>query len=94
MARNPRASRLETRTARLKLKVRQKPYDFTTISPGIALGYRRNRAAGVWVVRVADGHGGNWTKRVGLADDHEPSDNANVFDWWEAVEEAQAGPRH
>ena len=89
MARNPRASRLETRTARLKLKVRQKPYDFTTISPGIALGYRRNRAAGTWVVRVADGHGGNWTKRVGLADDHEPSDNANVFDWWEAVEAAR-----
>ena len=89
MARNPRASRLETRTARLKLKVRQKPYDFTTISPGIVLGYRRNRAAGTWVVRVADGHGGNWTKRVGLADDHEPSDNANVFDWWEAVEAAR-----
>jgi hypothetical protein len=32
--RRPRASRLETRTARLKLPVRQKPYDFTAISPG------------------------------------------------------------
>ena len=79
MARKPRASRLETRTSRLKLAVRQKPYDFTTISPGIALGYRRNKAAGVWVVRVADGHGGNWTKRVGLADDFENADGANVF---------------
>ena len=46
MARRPRASRLETRTARLKLPARQKPYDFTTLSPGIALGYRRNHAAG------------------------------------------------
>jgi hypothetical protein len=89
MARNPRASRLETRTARLKLKVRQKPYDFTTISPGIALGYRRNRAAGTWVLRAADGRGGNWTKRVGLADDHEKSDAANVLTWFEAIEAAR-----
>jgi integrase len=89
MARSPRASRLETRTARLKLKVRRKPYDFTTISPGIAVGYRRNRAAGVWVVRAADGHGGNWTKRVALADDFEESDSANVLTWFEAIEAAR-----
>ena len=49
MARRPRASQLETRTARLKLPVRQKPYAFTTIAPGIALGYRRNAGGGVWV---------------------------------------------
>jgi hypothetical protein len=83
MARRPRASRLETRTARLKLRLRQKPYDFTTISPGIALGYRRNRAAGTWVLRAADGHGGNWTKRVALAD------GANVLTWWQAIEAAR-----
>jgi len=41
MARRPRAARLETRTARLKLKVRKKPYDFTSIAPRIRLGYRR-----------------------------------------------------
>jgi integrase len=89
MARRPRASQLETRTARLKLKVRQKPYDFTTISPGIALGYRRNRAAGTWVLRAADGHGGNWTKRVALADDFEEADGANVLTWWQAIEAAR-----
>lgn len=89
MARRPRASRLETRTARLKLGVREKPYDFTTISPGIALGYRRNRAAGTWVVRVADGHGGNWTKRVGLADDHEEADGEHVLTWWQASDKAR-----
>jgi hypothetical protein len=65
MARRPRASRLETRTSRLKQPVREKPYDFTVISPGIALGYRRNKAAGTWVVRVADGKGGNWTSASG-----------------------------
>jgi hypothetical protein len=89
MARNPRASRLENRTSRLKLEVREKPHDFTTISPGIGLGYRRNRDAGTWVVRVADGHGGNWTKRVALADDHEVADGVNVLTWWEAIEAAR-----
>src|SRR6516164_8478932 len=69
MARRPRAARLETRTARLKLKVRKKPYDFTSIAPRIRLGYRRCKSAGRWVVKVADGHGGNWTKVVGIADD-------------------------
>src|SRR5262245_53847946 len=64
MARRPRAARLETRTARLKLPVRRKPHDFTTISPGIALGYSRCASAGRWVVKVADGHGGHWTKAL------------------------------
>jgi integrase len=89
MARRPRASRIETRTARLKLPVRWKPYDFAPVSPGIAVGYRRNKAAGVWVVRVADGRGGNWTKRVGLADDFENSDGENVLNWFEAIDKAR-----
>jgi integrase len=89
MARRPRASRLENRTTRLKLPVRWKPYDFTTIAPGIALGYRRNQAAGVWVVRVADGKGGNWTKRVGLADDHEDANGEHVLSWWQATDKAR-----
>jgi hypothetical protein len=89
MARRPRASRLETRTARLKLPAHWKPYDFTVISPGIRLGYRRNQSAGVWVVKVADGHGGNWTKRVGLADDHEDADGVNVFTFWQAQDAAR-----
>jgi integrase len=89
MARNPRASRLETRTARLRLPVRRKPHDFTTVSPGVAVGYRRNKAAGVWVLRAADGHGGNWTKRIALADDFEAADGANVLTWFEAIEAAR-----
>src|SRR5262245_48444345 len=89
MARKPRASRLETRTSRLKLAVRQKPYDFTTISPGIALAYRRNRGPGTWVVRCADGKGGNWTKRVGLADDFEDADSKHVLTYWQAIDAAR-----
>src|SRR5215510_14665594 len=59
-----RAAKLETATARRKLAVRKKPY-WTTISPGIALGYRRNEGAGTWSVRVADG-GVEWIKRIAL----------------------------
>jgi len=50
----PRNARLESATARRRLSVRKKPY-WTTISPGIHLGYRRNAGAGTWNVRVADG---------------------------------------
>jgi hypothetical protein len=90
MARNPRASRLETRSARLKLPVRLKPHDFTGIAPGISLAYRRCKGPGTWVVRVADGHGGNWTRRVGIADDHEDADGTHVLSWWQAIEAARA----
>jgi integrase len=90
MARRPRAARLETRTARLKLKVRKKPYDFTSISAGIQLGYRRCKGAGRWVVKVADGHGSYWTKRVAYADDHENADGEYILTWWQAQDKARA----
>jgi len=90
MARRPRAARLETRTARLKLKVRKKPYDFTSISAGIQLGYRRCKGAGRWVVKVADGHGSYWTKRVAYADDHEDTDDEHILTWWQAQDKARA----
>jgi integrase len=90
MARRPRSAKLETRTSRLKLPAQKKPYAFTTISPGIALGYRRNAGAGTWVVRVADGHGGNWTKGFAVADDHEDADGEHVLDFWQAQDKARA----
>jgi integrase len=90
MARRPRAARLETRTARLKLRVRRKPYDFTSISVGIALGYRRCASVGRWVVKVADGSGRHWTKAVGVADDHEQADGEHVLDFWQAQDKARA----
>jgi integrase len=90
MARRPRAARLETRTARLKLKVRKKPYDFTSISAGIQLGYRRCKSAGRWVVKVADGHGSYWTKRVAYADDHENADGEHILTWWQAQDKSRA----
>jgi hypothetical protein len=58
----PRNAKLESATARRKLALRKKPY-FVRLSPGIALGYRRNAGAGTWTVRVADG-GAEWTKKI------------------------------
>jgi len=88
MPRRPRAAHLETRTARLKLAVRKKPHHFTAISPGISLGYRRCVGAGRWVVKVADGHGGSWTKVVGIADDHEEA-GEHVLSFWNAQDRAR-----
>jgi integrase len=90
VARRPRSSQLETRTARLKLPIRGKPHDFTTIAPGVSLGYRRNRHGnGTWVVRTANGKGGNWTKRVADADDYEDSNGSDILNWWNAIEAAR-----
>src|SRR5262249_60285363 len=93
MARRPRSAHLETRTSRLKLPVRRKPHAFTTIAPGIALGYRRCVGAGRWIVRVADGHGGNWQKAFAVADDHEPANNESVLDFWTAQDKARQAAR-
>ena len=83
MARHTRASKIENRTARLKLAVQRKPY-FVPIAPRIGLGYRRNQTAGEWVVRAADGHGGNWTKVFAIADDHEETNGESVLNFWQA----------
>jgi integrase len=85
----PRSSALETATARRRLVVRKKPY-YTRLSPGIALGYRRNAGAGTWTVRVADGHGAEWIKRIALADDLEPADGRAVLTYWQAIDQARA----
>ena len=76
----PRASRLESATARRKLTVQKKPF-WLIVSPNIGLGYRRNEGAGTWSVRVT-GNGAAWTKRIALADDLEPADGRAVMTYW------------
>jgi integrase len=87
MARQVR-SKLENRTARLKLAPRRKPY-FVLLSPGISLGYRRNIGAGTWSVKSSDGHGGAWLKAFGTVDDHEDSNGSSVLDFWQASAKAR-----
>lgn len=83
MARNTRSSQLETRTARLKLPRRPKPY-WARLARGLSLGYRRIGTAGPWIVRNTDGHGGNWIKNFAVADDHEESNGDSVLTFAEA----------
>jgi integrase len=77
--------KLDSKTARLKLPIRKKPYA-ARIAPGIRLAYRRNEGAGSWSVL---GGGGRWLKRIGVADDVEPADGVNVLDYWQAIERAR-----
>jgi integrase len=74
---------------RLRLKVRKKPYAFTTIAPGIAIGYRRNKGPGTWVLRASNGHGRYWTDVIALADDHEDADGDHVLTFWQAQDRAR-----
>lgn len=92
MARSARAPKLETRANRLKLPVAKKPI-YVRVAPGISLGYRRNETAGTWVVRVADGRGGSWTKRIGVADDFDESDGQAILTYWEAQAQSKVVAR-
>jgi integrase len=84
MARKIRHSALESRSARLKLQVRRRPYSGPRLARGLALMYRRNRTGGAWVLKCSDGHGAYWTKVIGISDDHENADGKNVLDFFQA----------
>jgi integrase len=88
MARSIRSATLETRSARLRLPVARKPL-FIKLGPQLGLGYRRNRTAGTWVARLADGKGGNSTKAIGSADDFDDADGSAVLDFWQAQDWAR-----
>jgi integrase len=85
----PRSSSLESATARRKLAIRKKPY-WLKLSPGIALGFRRNEGPGTWSVRSSDGHGRLWEKRFALADDLEAAAPPHVLNFWDAQKTAMA----
>ena len=86
MARKVRHSRLESRSARLRLPVQWKPYTGPTLARGVKLLCRRNKGNGTWVVKVADGHGSYWTKGFAEADDFENADGERILDFYQACE--------
>ena len=88
MPRHVRQYGLENRSARLRLPISSKPL-FVKIGSGLSLGYRRNATSGSWVLRVADGKGGHWTRRLGAADDFDDADQIKVFDFWGAQDTAR-----
>ena len=76
------------KTPRVGLPVRKKPY-FETVAPGVSLGYRRNQGAGTWLVRAADGEGGNWMKGFAVADDFEKPNGETVMGYEQAQDRAR-----
>jgi integrase len=89
MARKVSFSALESRSARLRLKIQRKPYAGPTLARGISLMYRRNKTNGTWVLKASNGHGAYWTKGFGLADDYEDSDGKNVLTFYQAQDQAK-----
>jgi integrase len=88
----PRAAKLESASSRRRLALAKKPV-WVRVSPGIHLGYRRNAGPGTWSVRATDGHGADWIKRLGLADDFEAADGAAVLSYWQAIDAARKAAR-
>ena len=89
MARKVSFSALESRSARLRLKIRRRPYSGPSLARGISLMYRRNKTNGTWVLKVSDGHGAYWTKGFALADDFEDADEKNVLTFYQAQDQAK-----
>jgi integrase len=89
MARKVSFSALESRSARLRLKIRRRPYSGPSLARGIALMYRRNKTNGTWVLKVSDGRGAYWTKGFALSDDFEDSDGKAVLTFYEAQDAAK-----
>ncbi|MET4198756.1 site-specific integrase [Bradyrhizobium sp. LA6.12] len=89
MARKVSFSALESRSARLRLKIRRAPYPGPTLARGISLMYRRNKTNGTWVLKASDGHGAYWTKGFALADDFEDADTKNVLTFYQAQDQAK-----
>ena len=88
MARQAKNYNLGSKTARLKLKARPKPY-YQQIGPGITLGYvRRDPPPGSWQVREL--RDGSYTYRtLGMADDVAPADGGrNILTHAQAVQQA------
>lgn len=89
MARKIRHSALESRSARLKLQIRRKPYPGPSLARGVSLMYRRNKNAGSWVVKASDGHGAYWTKAIADADDFDESNGKAILTFFEAQDVAK-----
>lgn len=82
-----RGGHLESRSARLKLAPRKRPYWNTTPKAGVHLGYRRiANTNGTWVARTYQGRSGVYeTSAFAQADDYAESDADEVLTYYEAA---------
>jgi integrase len=88
LAKRVRDTDLETRAARSKLKARGKPY-YKVIGPGLHVGYRKGKRAGMWVVRRYAGASTYIVETIAEADDYADADGAGVLTFWQAQDQAR-----
>ncbi len=87
MARATRNTRLETRTARSKLKVNHEPY-WVSIGKGLYLGYRKGANGGAWIARYYINN--KYVKqKLAKADDFQDANNIDVLDYFQAQEKTR-----
>ncbi|KIZ38573.1 MULTISPECIES: site-specific integrase [Rhodopseudomonas] len=84
MARTVQDAKLESRTARDRLKSSGKPY-FRTLEPGLHLGYRKPVSGpGKWVARHYIGEGGYEIETLAIADDFSDPDGVAILSFGQA----------
>ncbi len=80
--------KLDSRTARAKLKQKREPY-WIKIDRGLQLGYRRGANGGTWVARRWNSATEKYEySRLGLADDDQKADGKTVLDYTQARKRA------
>jgi integrase len=89
MARTVRDAALSTRSARLRLTPRAKPY-WRMLEQGLHLGYRRRGTGGTWTARRRDDDGIYNEEKLGLADDLQDSNGESILDFSQAQRAARA----
>ena len=83
MAKTVREAKLESRAARSRLAVSQKPY-YRLIDQGLHLGYRKNASGGKWVVRWYSGGQRYHVETLASADDVRDPDGLTVLSFSQA----------
>jgi integrase len=87
MARAVRDAKLESPTARAKLKVSYTPH-WRAIDPGLHAGYRKGKDGGRWLGRryLGKAAGQDYESETlpGIADDRQPADGVNVLNFAQA----------
>ena len=88
MARMVRDIRIDSRSARLRLRTHREPY-WRKIARGRYLGYRRARDGGSWIARYRDQSGQQKYRVLGSADDVIDADGGSSLSFDQAQERAR-----
>ncbi len=89
MARLVRDIRIDSRSARIRLAIRDAPY-WTKIAKGCFVGYRKGHLGGTWSARYRDIAGKQQYLLLGPADDALDADGSLVSSFDQAQERARA----